>query len=331
MIATALEYIKRVLGVRLIVSALCLTIVVLLFTIWLMGRQRGILPAMAGAPLEVPCQQSQELERLSFPQLVEALTRLEHDPAVLFTRSQAERLVPVMPLLRQTLCEEAERDTASYLAPQARAYVERTLTAEQVEYILRLAEQGQLSSKNKVVLERLPGLDKALHQRIGMYDELSNSSNSPVRKSLNKVNLVNLMLGILMLEQVPDYKITAEQAKVMVSLIPILKKMCVRDLARVRSAYEPVVEAQMRSLLTDEQKLKVLELVQANVVGKLDVNEESLFKKLEEFLVARAEGGNVVVYSNFLLAPVDKSREGPAVIRGGYSLDLTVLMRGILY
>lgn len=332
MMNTALDYIKRVLGVKLVILTLCVVIAVLLFVLWLVVRQRELLPALAGAPLTVACQQSQQLDQLTFPQLIEGLTRFEHDPAVLFTRPQAERLVPVMPLLRQVLSEEnPQGGTASYLAPRARLYVERTLNAAQVEYVLKLAAHGQLSSKNEVVVDRLPGLDKALHQRIGLYDDLSNSSNSPVRKSLNKVNLVNLMLGMLMLEQVPEQKITAEQAKVMVSLLPILKKMCVRNLAKVRSAYEPVVEAQIRSLLTDAQKLKVLELVQANVVGKLDVNEESLFKKVQEFVVARAEGDDIVVYSNFLLAPVDKSLEGPAVIRGRDYLELAVLMRGILY
>ncbi len=330
------EFYRKIGGTRLVIILLASVVVTQLFLMLLIARQPSeLLPTLASAGVpKVDAKVKQKLGKLTFTQLIEGLTRLERYPEVIFDRSQAERLVPVMPLVRQVLVEgvgDKDAKTASHLAPMVRDYVENTLKDVQAERLVHIYAQGQLSATPQVVLERLPGLDKSLRQRIGMYDELSASSMSPVRSSLNQVNLLNLMLGMLMLEQVPDYKITPEQAKVMVPLLPALKQVCSRDVGAIGSAYEPVVEAQMRAVLTDDQKLKVLELVQANVIGKLDVNEESLFKKVEEFLLARVDGGGLVSYSNFLLAPREKSREGPAVIRSAGEMELQVLIRGIMF
>ena len=324
-------------GNKIVFVILALIIAVLAFSLWLMARHKEYLPTLVGAGQPVLSDDNHEiLKKVSMAQLIEGLTRLERTPSVLFSRDQAERLVPVMPMLRQVLVEGGDdaNATSSHLTPLTRDYVEHLLSNQQAKFIAELCQKGELELSSDAVTVRLPNLDKALHRRIGMYDDSLNSGQSPVRESLNQINLLNLMLGMLMLEQLPDYKVTPDQAKIMVSLLPVLKKVCSRDLSTIGSAYEPVVEAQIRSLLTDEQKLKVLELVQANVVGKLDYNEEALFKQIEEFLQARVNGGDLLTYANFLMAPQRKSLEGPAVIRGGSSdevLALPLLMRGIMF
>lgn len=209
-------------------------------------------------------------------------------------------------------------------------YIVATLRPEQLNHLQLLASSGQLSNTTAQVVAQLPLLDKKLRQRAGMASERSDTVQSPVRRSLDKVRLRDLALGMLLLEQYPEYRLTIEQAARLVPMQKMLLEVFSREPGTVGKTSVPVVEAQVRSVLTDAQLSKLLELSQSNFVNYIDVNEEELGRQFCTMLAARENGGVFLFSLYAFMAPVEASREGPAVIPGKAELELVTAVRGII-
>jgi hypothetical protein len=265
--------------------------------------------------------------------LVEGLSRLDGRPELLLDRAQSERLLAVLPLFREALgtaASEKGEPTPEHFGAMARDYLLRTLTADQLEHLAGLAVRGELAATPAAALERLPGLDKTMRRRAGVADDRSPSVQSPVRRSLDRMRIRDLVLGMLLLEQDRDARLTAEQAALMLPMQALFRDIFDLKTGEIGEDLVPVVDAQVRSILTEKQQRQLLEVAQASRLSKIEVDEDEVIRQFCALLAARQAGDLFRFRLYSLTAPAEDAREGPAVIPAEAELELLVAIRGIV-
>lgn len=268
---------------------------------------------------------------LTLAQTVEGLTRLDSAPEILLDREQARRLVPVMPLVRDAL-NTAEPTTGAptveHFGAMLLAYLQRTLTPDQFAHVQALAARGELTSKPAEILDRLPALDKALRQRAG----LSLTEGVAVRRSLEHLRVRDLLLGLLLLEEQPDVRLTKQQAELLLPMRGMIQESMNLQPGEIGKVTLPLLEAQVRAVLTDGQQRALVRLTDSKGIGSVEVNMDQLLEQFGTLLVARRTSGRFRfdLVSILERQPMDAPREGPAVIPQRADLELPVVVRGIL-
>lgn len=268
---------------------------------------------------------------LTLAQTVEGLTRLDGAPEILLDKEQARRLVPVMPLVRDAL-DTAEPTTGAptveHFGAMLLAYLQRTLTPAQLAHVQSHAARGELTSKPAELLDRLPALDKALRQRAG----LSLSEGVAVRRSLEHLRVRDLLLGLLLLEEQPDVRLTKRQAELLLPMRGMIQESMNLQPGEIGKITLPLLEAQVRAVLTDGQQRALVRLTDSKGIGSVEVNQDQLLEQFGTLLVARRTSGRFQFDLASILErqPMDAPREGPAVIPQRADLELPVVVRGIL-
>jgi hypothetical protein len=298
--------------------------------LWGTGREVRLLPRLARTGA-LPAQG--RIHDLALPELVDGLSRLEGAPELLLDQPQAARLVPVVPLFRQALTwgVEAQGEPApDRFGPMLRDYLVRTLRVEQLAHLAALSQRGELASKPDAALEKLALLDKTMRRRAGVALDQSPSVQSPVRKSLDQMRIRDLVLGMLLIEQEPEVRLTAEQASMMLPMQPLFRDIFDLKTGVIGQNLLPVVDAQVRSILTESQQQRLLQVVQANRLNKIEVDEDEVIRQFIALLSARRAGEVYAFRLHSLTAPLEDAREGPAVIPGEAELELLLAIRGIV-
>lgn len=268
---------------------------------------------------------------LTLPQVVEGLTRLDGAPELLLDRAQARRLVPVMPLVREALEEgrtTAGAPTVEHFGAMLLAYVQRTLTPAQAAHVQGLAARGELTSQPEELLDRLPQLDKALRQRAG----LSLTETMAVRRSLELLRIRDVLLGILFLEEQKEVRLTRAQAELLLPMRSLIQESMNLQPGTVGKISLPLLEAQLRALLTEPQQQALVRIVDAKGLASVEVNIPLLLEQFASLLATRRKDGDFRFDFASILErqPMGASaREGPAVIPQRSDLDLPVAVRGI--
>lgn len=321
---------KLIFWLKVVVAALVIVAGAQSLLLWGLGRKVPVLSTLAntGVADEIP----QKVQDLTLAQLVEGLARLDGEPHLLLNKEQANRLVPLIPLFRQALFEGASEEqgvSIAHFGSMLKQYIFNTLTKSQVQHLQALVSDGQLGSTNASAIERLPALDKSLRQRVGMTVERS-AVYSPIRRSLDKMRIRDLILGMLLLEADPDARITRDQAALMVPMVDMLQEVFERGPEVLGESSIPVVEAQVRSILSDYQQQRLFEAALASGIHNLEVDEDELISQFGTLLVNRGAGGVFKFRLHSLMAPTSSVREGPAVIPGKSEIELLTAIRGIV-
>ena len=162
--------------------------------------------------------------------------------------------------------------------------------------------------------------------------EQADSVQSPVRRSLERVRVRDLVLGLLLIDEDSALQVTPKQASLLVPMQALLAEVLQRRPGEVGKSSAPLVEAQVRALLTEAQQQKILEVAEARGLAGLDVDQDDMLRQLGTLLVARQTGGSFRFDLQSLASgrPSEMAREGPAVIPQKAELDLQVAIRGIL-
>lgn len=298
--------------------------------LWGTEREVQLLPRLARTG-ELPAQG--QIQDLGLPELLDGLSCLGGAPELMLDQTQAKRLVPVVPLFRQALTwgvETRGEPAPDRFGPMLRDYLVRTLRVEQLAHLAVLAQKGELASKPDVALEKLALLDKTMRRRAGAALDRSPSVQSPVRKSLDQMRIRDLVLGILLLEQEPEFRLTAEQAEMLLPMLSLFQDIFELQTGMIGQNILPVVDAQVRSILTESQQQRLLQVVQANRLNKIEVDEDEVIRQFSTLLSARQAGKVHAFRLHSLTAPLEEAREGPAVISGGGELELLLAIRGIV-
>jgi hypothetical protein len=278
--------------------------------LWGTEREVQLLPRLARTGV-LPAQG--QIQDLELPELLDGLSRLGGAPELMLDQTQAMRLVPVVPLFRQALTwgvETRGEPAPDRFGPMLRDYLVRTLRVEQLAHLAFLAQKGELASKPDVALEKLALLDKTMRRRAGAALDRSPSVQSPVRKSLDQMRIRDLLLGMLLIEQEPEFRLTAEQTSM---LLPMLSLF--RDIFDLKAG----VIGQ-----------NLLPVVDANRLNKIEVDEDEVIRQFSTLLSARQAGEVHAFHLHSLTAPLEEVREGPTVIPGGGELELLLAIRGIV-
>jgi len=320
----------RCLGYRMVIAALLALVVGQGFLLWGTTREVRLLPQLArtGA-LSTP---GPVLE-LGLPELMDGLSRLEGAPELLLDQAQAARLLPVLPLCRQALTWGVEvqgEPAPERFGPMLRDYLVRTLRPEQRSHLARLSARGELASAPDAALARLVSLDKDLRRRAGVALERFPSVQSPVRTSLERLRIRDLVLGMLLLEQDPQVRLTAEQASMMLPMEPLFRDIFELKTGAIGQNLLPVVDAQVRSILTEAQQHRLLQVLSANRLSRIEVDEEDVLRQFIALLGARRQGAAYTFRLRSLTTPPKAAREGPTVIPAEAELELQVAILGIV-
>ena len=299
--------------------------------IFLLAITRGVsvLPLMARTGVtekKVPAKE------LTLAQYIEGVSRLDGLPELLLDKNQAMRLVPMVPLMRQALDDgmAEDGDAVTHMGVMLKKYIQETLTEQQLNHIYGMEAKGDLEAEPSRVIERLPLLDRLLNQRIGIYIDTAGNNRSPVRRNLDKNRLYDLILGMLLLEANPDERLTLDQVKLLLPMQDLFTSVLRHTPGEIAENSVPVVEAQVREILTDEQQIALLKIIQENFISTLEVNEVELISQLGTLFAARVSGEVFVFRLNSLTVPTDTAREGPSVITSKSELELLTAIRGII-
>jgi hypothetical protein len=298
--------------------------------LWGTEREVQLLPRLARTGV-LPAQG--QIQDLELPELLDGLSRLGGAPELMLDQTQAMRLVPVVPLFRQALTwgvETRGEPAPDRFGPMLRDYLVRTLRVEQLAHLAFLAQKGELASKPDVALEKLALLDKTMRRRAGAALDRSPSVQSPVRKSLDQMRIRDLLLGMLLIEQEPEFRLTAEQTSMLLPMLSLFRDIFDLKAGVIGQNLLPVVDAQVRSILTESQQQRLLQMVQANRLNKIEVDEDEVIRQFSTLLSARQAGEVHAFHLHSLTAPLEEVREGPTVIPGGGELELLLAIRGIV-
>lgn len=323
-------FLERALFQRVLILVLLALVAGQGLLLWGTGRQVHLLPRLARTGAIPPPGRVQEL---GLSELVDGLSRLDGTPELLLDRAQAARLVPVLPLFRQALTFKVsdEGDPApDRFGPMVREYLIRTLRTEQLDHLAALSARGELAASPEGALEKLPLLDKSMRRRAGIALDQAPSVQSPVRKSLDKMRIRDLVLGMLLIEQEPEARLTPEQAALMLPMQALFQDIFDLKTGEIGQNLLPVVDAQVRSILTEAQQQRLLEVAQTSRLSKIEVDEEEVIRQFCALLEARQQGDTFRFRLYSLTAPLEDAREGPAVIPGEAELELLVAIRGIV-
>ncbi len=315
---------------RLVIAGLVAIIAGLGFLVWGASRPVSLLPRLARTNMPAVPAAGRDL---TLAQLVEGLSRLDGRPELLLDQAQSQRLVAVLPLFREALGtagSDKGEPTVQHFGAMAREYLLRTLTPQQVQHLAQLAARGELAQTSTVALDRLPAVDRMMRRRAGIAADLSPSIQSPVRRSLDRMRVRDLVLGMLLLEQYREYRLTAEQAALMLPMQALFQDIFDLKAGEIGEDLVPVVDAQVRSILSESQQRKLLEVAQASRLSKIEVDEDEVIRQFCSLLAARQEGDMFHFRLYSLTAPLEDAREGPAVVAAEAELELMVAIRGIV-
>ncbi|MCR5663117.1 MAG: hypothetical protein K6G50_13490 [bacterium] len=319
---------------RLFVLKVCVAALLMLSiseAVLLLSMTRGVsmLPLMARTGVS---EKEAAVKELTLAQYIEGISRLDGLPELLLDKNQAMRLVPMVPLMRQALDDgmTEKGDAIDNMAVMLKKYIRETLTEQQLNHIYGMEAKGELEAEPSRVIERLPLFDRLLKQRVGIYLDTTGNSRTPVRRNLDKIRLYDLILGMLLLEANPDERLTLDQVKLLLPMQDLFTRVLRHTPGEIAESSVPVVEAQVREILTDEQQIALLKIIQENFISTLEVNEVELISQLGTLFAARVSGEVFVFRLNSLTVPTDTAREGPSVITSKSELELLTAIRGII-
>lgn len=261
-----------------------------------MSRSSSALSTISALPASQNVQNKESIPKckLTLLELLEGMYSLGGDPQLLFETEQAAKIAAVLPLARQ-FTEEGQAGRLSQgngknraginnMVEPLRNYLWSLLRTCQQNEIYALHKKGRLNASSQEILRFLPEFYTLLCQDGGLRDDFSDYGLSPMRERFDKLRMLHWLVGVILLETDPEYSIDEKQAALLKAMEQPLKSTLALDFGKVRSAYFPVLESQVRSVLTEKQQQRLLELLWEYSVLSLKLDRYGVMRSFHAML-----------------------------------------------
>lgn len=308
---------------QFIVCLLAVSLIAVSFVLWIfVSRSPSPLAAVSSLPdkQKLVCKQNGQVCDLTLLELLEGMYSLSGDPQLLFESEQAVKITAVLPLARQFV-EEGRADKKGQtkveissggdnMAEYLKNYLWSLLRPCQRDEIYSLYSKKRLTSSAREALRFLPEFYTMLCQDAGMRDDFSDYGLSPMRERFGRLRMLHWLVGVILLETDPEYAINEKQAVLLKAMEQPLKATLAVDFGKVRSAYFPVLESQVRSVLTEKQQQRLLELLWQYSVMSLKLDSYGVLRSFHAMLACKTSlAGFDLNIEDLLRTPGEEDRE----------------------
>lgn len=308
---------------QFIACLLAVSLVAVSFVLWIfVSRSHSPLAIVSALPndKETPSEQSKQACHLTLLELLGGMYSLGGDPKLLFESEQAVKITAVLPLARQFV-EEGRADKKEQLevgksvagenmAEYLKNYLWSLLRPCQRDEIYNLHNKKRLTASARETLRFLPEFYTMLCQDGGLRDDFSDYGLSPMRERFGRLRMLHWLVGVILLETDPEYAINEKQAVLLKAMEQPLKATLAVDFGKVRSAYFPVLESQVRSVLTEKQQQRLLELLWQYSVMSLKLDSYGVLRSFHAMLACKTSlAGFDLNIEDLLRTPGEEDRE----------------------
>ena len=308
------QFLACLLAVSLVSVALMLWIVI--------SRNRSPLATISALPSPQYAQIREPSLKchLTLLELLEGMYSLSGDPQLLFESEQAAKIAAVLPLARQfteegragklSQADETDKKVANDMVEPLKDYLWSLLRSCQQNEISILHKEGRLTASPQEALRFLPEFYTMLCQDCGLRDDFSDYGLSPMRERFSRLRMLHWLVGVILLETDPEYAINEKQAALLKAMEQPLKTTLALDFGKVRSAYFPVLESQVRSVLTEKQQQRLLELLWEYSVLSLKLDRYGVMRSFHAMLTYKTgTAGFDLNIEDLLRTPGEEDRE----------------------
>ena len=131
-----------------------------------------------------------------------------------------------------------------------------------------------------------------------------------MRERFGRLRMLHWLVGVILLETDPEYAINEKQAVLLKAMEQPLKATLAVDFGKVRSAYFPVLEYQVRSVLTEKQQQRLLELLWQYSVMSLKLDSYGVLRSFHAMLACKTSlAGFDLNIEDLLRTPGEEDRE----------------------
>ncbi|MGM9993032.1 MAG: hypothetical protein ACI376_09375 [Candidatus Bruticola sp.] len=294
--------------------------------------------------------------KLTLPQVLEGMYSLSGDPDLLFDANQAAEIAAVLPLARQlvesgkinnerrgAVFEETKKSfefenklpaaSGKSMTDCLKNYLWSLLRPNQQAAIYELYVNKRLDNSDEQLTRFLTEFYVDLCQDAGIRNDFTNYGLSPMRERVSQLRMLHWLVGVILLESDPEYAINKKQAILLRAMEEPLRATLAIDFAKVSSTYFPILEAQVRSVLTDKQQERLLELLWEHSVLSLKLNSHSVMRSFDSLLAYHiGHAGFELDINSLLRTPAHVTDEASITVpvSGGAELPLRQAILGIM-
>ncbi|MGM9998745.1 MAG: hypothetical protein ACI38Q_05070 [Candidatus Bruticola sp.] len=290
--------------------------------------------------------------KLTLPQVLEGMYSLSGDPDLLCDAEQAAKIATVLPLARQLVesgqigtsrtssASSAESKSANSAFALGKSmpdclknYLWSLLRPNQQAAIYKLYVNNRLANSDEQLTRFLTEFYVDLCQDAGMRNDFTNYGLSPMRERVSQLRMLHWLVGVILLESDPECAINRKQAILLRAMEEPLRSTLAIDFAKVSSTYFPILEAQVRSVLTDKQQERLLELLWEHSVLSLKLNSHSVMRSFDSLLAYHiSDAGFELDLTSLLSTPAHVTDEASITVpvSGGAEIPLRQAILGIM-
>lgn len=286
---------------QFIACLLAVSLAAVTFVLWIfISRSHSPLATISALPGGEKLSSRKNVQKchLTLLELLEGMYSLSGDPQLLFESEQAVKITAVLPLARQFVEEgqagklEQTEDggfvaKSDNMAEYLKNYLWSLLRPCQQDEIYSLYEKKRLMASAREAMRFLPEFYTMLCQDGGLRDDFSDYGLSPMRERFGRLRMLHWLAGVILLETDPQYAIDEKQAVLLKAMEEPLKATLALDFGKVRSAYFPVLESQVRSVLTEKQQQRLLELLWQYSVLSLKLDSHGVLHSFHAMLACK--------------------------------------------